>query len=321
MSPPPVRVGIILYVNRSGSTLLSRLLSGSLVDTFVFPELRFTLDLLVAGRTLEPAALLRLMHADPRLASLGLTDSQVAAAAAHGADDLHGILVALATAALGRRPAAMILKLEPYVGLIPQLDAAFDTPVLIHIVRDPRAVAHSMRTTPVPEKPGFDMARGSYLYAARHWRDYMARVAALRPVITVRYETLGDPAVITGIAAALGVPIAPGGAPYAIAPIDAALHPHARRPFDPARAGSWRAALAPADIAMIEATCGAQMHRLGYTRTAPPPRPLARLTAYARHLHAMATHTARTALTYARRRDAIAALAARLRLAHRIGRL
>ncbi len=325
----PIPVGIILYVNRSGSTLLSRTLAESLEDTFVFPELRFTLDVLVAvrrGRTIPLSELLRLMREDVRLASLGLTDDHLAAAARdHGAEDLHGLLTALATAASGRRPRAMILKLEPYVGFIPELDAALNTPLLIHALRDPRAVARSMLATQVPEKPGFDMARGSILYAARHWRDYIRRVdqlAASRGVVTIRYERLSDVTSLplATIADRLGTNIAQN-APFAyqIAPLDAALHPHVHAPFIAARADQWQQDLPIPDIALVETICSAEMDRAGYTRTAKPLGTAALTVAHLHHYRVMTRHLWRTGKVYAERPDALRRLTARLQLARSAG--
>lgn len=324
----PVPVGIILYVNRSGSTLLARMLAESLDGVFVFPELRFTLDLLVARRarrTIANDALLRSMHADPRLDALGLADDRIAACVArHGAGDLHGLLTSLSTALLGRRPAALILKLESYLAFVPELDAAFGAPVLIHALRDPRAVVRSMRATPVPEKPGFDMARGSLVYAARHWCDYVARVAhlaATRPVVTARYEAL-TPAVAE-IAAALGVGVAARrGSPHVVAAIDAALHPNVDEPFDPALGEVWRTTLTAREIALIETLCAPAMAHAGYRPVArcPASRTTLRL-AQLRHHAAMIRHAIRTAAAYWRRDGALRQLAARLRLARAAGRL
>jgi hypothetical protein len=327
----PVRVGIILYVNRSGSTLLSRLLAESLEDTFVFPELRFTLDVLVAlrrGRTIPPPELLRLMREDVRLASLGLADEQLAAAARdHGARDLRGLLTALATAASGRRPRAMILKLEPYIGFIPELDTALTKPLLIHALRDPRAVARSMLATPVPEKPGFDMARGSILYAARHWRDYMRRIdrlAVTRDVVTIRYERLTDPNALplTAIADRLGTKIAQNApSAFQIAPLDTAIHPHVHAPFDGARADQWQHDLPTSDVALIETICATEMDRTGYKRTTPSLGPAALTIAHLRHCRAMTRHLLRTGRIYAERPDSLRRLAARLQLARSAGEL
>jgi hypothetical protein len=320
---PPLPVGIILYVNRSGSTLLARRLSEALPDVFVFPELRFTLHLLAArhlGRPVSQDALMRLMADDPRLGSLGLRKDQIAdSAARYGAEDLHGLLAALATAALGRRPGALILKLESYLPFVAALDSAFNRPVLIHAIRDPRAVARSMRATPVPEKPGFDMARGSLVYPACHWRDYVARVAAIaatRPVITARYEA--DPsAAVVEIARALGVPVTGGGgAGFALAPIDAPIHRNVDDPFQSSLAERWRGDLSMRDIALMETLCGAEMERAGYPRIAAHPLgPLAMTLAHAAHLAAIARHASRTAWVYARGSGGLRRLVARLRLA------
>jgi hypothetical protein len=315
------RVGVILYVNRSGSTLLSRLLSDASAELFVFPELHFTLGLLAAqrrGRDVDQPSLLRGASRDPRLSALGVDPAMLARLCADHAGDLHGLLDAIATHRLGHPPRAIVVKLEPYVDFVPELDTLFDTPVLIHALRDPRATVSSMLNTPVPGKPGFDMARGSAVWAARHWvRDTqkVERLAATRTVVPVRYETMvADPAAaIEPVLDALGIEATGNGPPYVVAGVDAALHPHVHAPVDTRHAQGWRSRLSARDMRAIEAIGGEAMRRYGYRTEAEVQR--LSLGDRVRHWRAMAAHAGGTAWLYARDPAKRRALVDRLRLA------
>lgn len=310
-------VAILLYVNRSGSTLLSRLISDACEGVFVFPEMGFVLDLMAAaakGQVLTGDRVHRLIEDDPRRCALPIADARMAAICReHGTGDLDALLVAIATAAGGSRPRAILIKHEKLVHLADAIPGIIAQPRFLHIIRDPRAVASSMFRTPVPEKPGFDMARGSLLYAARHWRDYLRRVDRLarqHPVLGIRYEDLGEGrGAMTEIAALLGVRLRAGGDDigadrrYRVAPIDRQLHPRVYDRFDGARRSAWQADLSAMDARLVEAICGATMQGRGYG-PATPWTPFGRvrmLAAALRHACAMVKHAAGTVRHHARR--------------------
>lgn len=322
-----IPIGALLYVNRSGSTLLSRIVSEGCADVFVFPEMGWIVDLLLAeraGRFISGDTLARLIEADPRRAALPVPSETLAAICAV-ADGVAVLLRAIARAACPRPPAAILIKHEAFAWIAPFMAEALGDVRFLHIVRDPRAVALSMRRTPVPEKPGFDMARGSLLYAARHWRGYMRRVRALAGswrVTRIRYEDLahdGDRAACARVADALGVAHGPvkgaSASRYGVAPLDWSLHARIHRPFDTARTDNWRRDLTPRAISIIESICGDEMVEAGYAPAvvaASRPRMIA---AYAVHLIATTRHVAGTARHYLRDADRIRALPSRLALA------
>lgn len=64
----------------------------------------------------------------------------------------------------------------------PLLRRHFPTARFIHLVRDPRAVAHSLARS--------NVHRSNALYAARRWNNDVRAGLALDPVLTVQYESL-----------------------------------------------------------------------------------------------------------------------------------
>jgi hypothetical protein len=292
-------------------------------DVYVFPEVGFTVELLLArkaGRTIAGAGLLDLIRRDPRTSAIGIADDALAAICLrHSSADLAALFVDLATARLGRRPAGIVIKHEKLAYLLDAIHAALPQVRYLHIVRDPRAVANSMLNTPVPEKPGFNMARGSILYPARHWRDYIRRLTnwgAVHPVIEVRYEDLrqdGGTATCGAIAARLGTRLRSSDdttplPSYQIAAIDRALHAKIHDGFDERRTSGWRDELSARHVGLIEATCRADMARFGYP---PVTRQRARVTqtvAGLMHNGVMIHHATRSLLRHLRRRNGLRAM-------------
>ncbi|WP_416357047.1 sulfotransferase [Aureimonas phyllosphaerae] len=329
----------VLYVNRSGSTLFSRLVSERFPGACMFPELSFPLHLLALrsrGHSVTGQALHELIRRDPRIEALGIPDAELKAVCeTNSSDDLGALFDALAGAMRGGRPHRVVLfKLETLLGMAGALVNAFPGIKFIHVVRDPRAVASSMLRTPVPEKPGFDMARGSAVHAARHWRRYIRQVETLAgsaPVLTIGYESLGAdlPTVAARLEAYLNLSAEEPDAAqrlnaYATAAIDAKLHQNIHKPFMRDRVDGWSDELSPRDVFVIEMICQAEMAGLGYEPARPRigNRRVAMAWAQARHMTATIRHAVLTLRHYMRREDALQALKqrARLALAQRISR-
>lgn len=318
----------ILYVNRSGSTLFSRLLSESSDDVFMFPEVAFPLWLLIErarGSHVAAGRLHDLIRSDPRHGALDIPEERLRSICeTNSSDDPAKLLVDIATLRLGTPPAAIAFKLEKLIDVIHPLRGAFGDLTLLHIVRDPRAVVNSMLRSPVPEKPGFNMARNSPVFAARRWRDYMRRVRAVEashPVERVRFEDVcRDPdATLKHVVDRLGLqPRAPSGPRpdrYRISALDGALHGKVFEPPAPERLAAWQAELPQRSVRLVERICWREMVALGYAPARPrlggasPTLGLAVL----RHLAASLDHAARSLLGYVRRPGVLAALRRRAR--------
>lgn len=326
-----VPIGVLCYVNRSGSTLLSRMITDNCDDVYVFPEIGFPVDIFLAhkaGRQIGGTRLHRLVSSDPRTPAMGLDDDALKAICLrHSSSDPAALFVDLAAARLGRTPAAIVIKHEKLAYLLDTIEAAMPQVRFLHVVRDPRAVANSMLNTPVPEKPGFNMARGSILYPALHWRDYIRRLkqwAKTHPVVEVRYEDLhkdSGKSACAAIAAALGSRLRSSeeGLPlphYQIAAIDRALHLKIHDKFDERRTSGWREELPHRHIWLVEATCGQDMVGFGYPPITGRRSRSGMAMAAARLIHegTMIHHATRSILRHLRRRDGIKAVRAQAAL-------
>lgn len=319
----------ILYVNRSGSTLFSRLLSDHSPEACILPELGFPVRFLLArrhGERLSDQAMFEAIYADPRFAALGISAEQLrSVCAGRSSDDLAELLQALAAACMGRPVATVVFKLETLLHVAEEAVAAFPGLRFVHLFRDPRSVVSSMLRTPVPEKPGFDMARGSLVYAARHWARYIEgvrRLAAQHDIVPVRYEDLGSADGHPGLAR-MGLAVGNGaqGKPsaYRIAPLDGPLHGRIYDDFDAALIGTWRDELRRDQAAVVEKICAGPMRALGYVPEAgPPPGAAALCRLHLRHGLAMVRHYWRTLGIYLAGPEPGRRLRDRLRLSRRV---
>jgi hypothetical protein len=324
-----VVIGILCYVNRSGSTLLSRMINDLCRGIYVFPELSFPVDVFLScktGREISGVRLYDLISRDLRTSAMGIPEDVLKAVCLrHSTSNPASLFIDLAIAKLGRRPAGIVIKHEKLAFLLDTIDIAIPQARYIHIVRDPRAVANSMLSTPVPEKPGFNMARGSILYPARHWVQYIAILnnwRARRPVLEIRYEDLrkddGQGACLA-IAAAMGTqqrsPVEDLPPPaYKVATIDHALHTKIHDTFDERRTSGWRTELLPRHIWLVERTCQHSMNGFGYPPIMGSGDPVSMTVANLIHRGAMLRHVMRSVLRHLRRGDGVRAIRAQTAL-------
>ena len=318
---------MILYVNRSGSTLLSRLLTDWFEDAFVFPEISFLLHLMVdrsRGKIHRDQSLFDVISADPRIDALGLDPAALRDICRRSSSqDLAAFLTELAVASGGRDSYRVIVfKFETLLYLHDEVLEAFPGLKTIHLVRDPRAVVGSMLRSDLPEKPGFNMARNSVVFAARHWRNYVRRasdVGRARSLLTIRFESIGrEPeAVVANISDFLGLPPSHHGTQqrrYRISKLDHDLHAHVFRPFLEERASGWAAELPERAVAVVEALCALEMRQFDYAPSVAAPSRLAMLRAHAAHGVQMLDHTIRTLAVYMRRTDRFSSLSRRAKV-------
>jgi hypothetical protein len=177
-------------------------------------------------------------------------------------------------------------KTPPYALHLPALAAAFAEARFVHILRDGRDVAVSLR--PLWFAPGQDMASLAAEWA-RHVVPARAAGATLGwRYLEVRYERLVvDPAAeLSRVADLLELPFSPEMLRYHVrarARLREGQARHdatgrllvsqeqrlrnqelAQRPLDPARIGRWREVLAPEEEAQFVAAAGELLSSLGY---------------------------------------------------------
>jgi hypothetical protein len=324
-----VQFAVLLHVNRSGSTFLSRVMRDSSPDIFVFPETLFLIDLIAGhdgGHAHAGEALYDIITADPRRDALAIDDDRLRAICARNSSaDIPALLTDLAVAVSGRMPKAIVLKLGVLIYFSLQMRRIFADLKFIHIARDPRSVCNSMLKSELPEKPGFDMARGSIVFAAREWRSYVNLVRAIErdhPVTWIRYEDLrADSLQICrllldelGLAPDTAAVAAPA-ARYRISGIDNKLHALVYDDFNADRVEAWRNELPDRSVRIVETLCRHEMELLGYRHDTPRLRAWQMVPVLAQHVAAISRHNLRTLRVYSRRRGGLAALWKRVHLA------
>ncbi len=153
-------------------------------------------------------------------------------------------------------------RLVRYGGL---LKRHFPTARFVHVIRDPRAVAHSLKRS--------NVHRSNALYAARRWRHDVDAGLALDPVLEIHYESLvSQPeSELRRVCAFLGLDFSEGMLDYAGKSGDYGafygdIHKRLADKPDPARIDAWRDRMDPRDIGVVESEVGDRLERLGYGR-------------------------------------------------------
>lgn len=282
-----VEFSVLAYANRSGSTLLSRLLSAASDELFVLPELYFPVALITAnhhGLKAGGKELLALIKSDPRHRAIGLEDRQLAQICDNNdTGDIRKFFTDLAVAKTGRTPARIVLKLTNLIYLANEIEVALAPVSWLHIVRDPRAAASSMMTAELPDRPGVYMARGTPVFPALYWRSYMRSIASLAkhyPLKEVRYEDLvtEEARVIAEVLDFFRV--CPKGGPgteqpaasgeYQVIREDDRLHANIFQKVMPERASAWERELRLPQVRIIESIACDEMLERGYGLTHLP---------------------------------------------------
>jgi hypothetical protein len=262
---------------RSGTTLFASLLARryGLVMT---PESQFLVRTLAetGGLTPRAASSLRL-----RLWELDDAGSILAAASPNGPAAAMRALVVRYAERSGQGPAKHWVDHTPSnISYVDTLLALFPEARVVHLVRDPRAVAASV----VP----LDWGPASPRAAAQWWLRRLAAglaAEAAHPdrVLRLRYEDLVDD--VDGVLEEFGnrcglgpADLSPADAP-GLPRYTARQHELVGRPVDPSRANAWRGDLSSHDIAIVEGEVGDCLAHLGYVTVGPRPAPAFRPTA------------------------------------------
>lgn len=266
----------IVGAPRTGSTLLRRILNAH-SRVAIPPESPFLIDYLLAERV--PAATrLRLLLDDPEYAQWrqGLLREFRATDVAGAIVELHAAYAASAgKSRWGQKTPRLVRVWETVATRLP-------TSRFVHTVRDPRAVAASLRKSAAH--------RNHALAAARRWRLDAGHGLAMERalpgrVLRVAYESLArDPETeVRRLCEFLDLPFEPEmlrpGRELTLNPHED-RHGHHRRVAEPISTESvdaWRDELSPRDLAAVHAVCADPGRSLGYELApAAPPSRLAR---------------------------------------------
>lgn len=281
-----MRFAYLLYVSRSGSTMLASQIARHMPDVLVFPELDLVGRLFAHGDRFVRNASVRQLHriviADKKTAALDLAEDDwqaiLGSAAGRGILALLVLLSERFAQRLGRpSPRVVLFQRGTLLSVAAEIAELDPRARFIHIYRDPRAVVSSIVSV---RKGRFDQYQARYMGRAdaiglsRHWATYTRRVDDLRErfqgrVLAVKYETLcqGYAHCLDSVARFIGVRSGETSRQAVALPVADAereLHRHVGKAPMTARIDAWRAELAPWRGYLVEATLGDALQRNGY---------------------------------------------------------
>jgi hypothetical protein len=322
-----MRFAFLIYVARSGSTLLARHLDAVSADLLVTPEWNVPITAMRLGEArlsaLDAAALSRLLKLDRQIANLELQDAALDAiartSAGRGARALVEALVEAHAARRGRAPKLVVIKNSAALFVADRLLEVFPEARFVHVYRDARGVVSSLIHTESSYDPGHPMGRGDPVHCTRLWLRYLDALEAFERrhpgrVLPVRYEAFleAPEAAAAALAAELatqaGVELSAGGAGagrFAVPARERGLHALVEGGAVAARAAGWQRELPrPVGIA-IEAAARERLRQLGYAEhflagASPSEIAAARALTWTRHAATTAHHAARRAGRLAR---------------------
>lgn len=181
----------LLYVSRSGSTMLANRMTMHLQGALALPELDLVTTMFARGEhaiaSLNRPRLEKLIESDRKFSELELAEGaarEIAeASAGHG---IRAVLEALVSTYTKRRklpmPELVIFQRGSLLSVAHDIATHFPEAKFIHVYRDPRAVIRSVAEIGSGRFESFDprhMGRRDTLGLARNWVTYVERVDAL----------------------------------------------------------------------------------------------------------------------------------------------
>ena len=308
----------LVYVSRSGSTLLARQLAFHSQEVIALPETRL-LELLVAQgedavHRLSSARFLDLVKTDRQWQNLGLDDDQWLAVAKEREKGIRALLerVTLMYAEReSRNPRFAVIKLGSLVHICETLLPIFPEAKYVHIFRDARAVVNSTVHADSPNYPGLKMGRGDIVFVTRRWVKYLRLVSSLKkrqivPVHELRYEDLcrSQTQTIQRVFRFIGAsydfsPNDAKGFEFRLAEPERQIHGLVNEEPVEARIDAWKDELNDWQLIAVQEIAGDLLTTVGYESWHPVPRGfLTRMRALA---HAYSLHFRQSLLHYLRK--------------------
>jgi hypothetical protein len=289
MSSPTV----VLGVSRSGTTLLKAMLDAH--SQLAIPSESYFLPQLWDrhGEQPERDAFVEDLTRLQRLREWGVDPEDVRARLPERPTFAEAVQSIFQLYAESRRKPRFGEKTPLYMQHLDVLERAFPDARYVHIVRDGRDAATSMRA--MTRRPRFNLSRprGVGDFAAAWQREVRAArlFGRTHPYHELRYEDLvEEPETrLREVCAFLELEYEPGMLEYHRREDPSLYADHPRLAEPPVReTRSWRRELAPADVELFEAIAGDLLAELGYERAHPRPgrraRALAERAAYSARL-------------------------------------
>jgi len=321
-----MRFAFLIYVARSGSTLLARHLDAVSADLLVTPEWNVPIAAMRVGearlRSLDAPALARFLKLDRQIGNLELGDAALDGVArecaGQGARALVEALVREHAARRGRDPKLAVIKNSASLFVADRLIEVFPEAHFVHVYRDARGVVSSLVHTESSYDPGHAMGRGDPLHCAHLWLRYLDALdafAARHPgrVTSLRYEDFlaaperGAAELAAGLATRVGVELGPAAAAgrFAVPARERGLHALVESSAVGARADGWKRELERDAGIAVEARVRPRLHALGYADhflvgASPAEIARARAATLARHGATTLRHLTRRAGRLAR---------------------
>lgn len=306
-----MRFVFLIYVSRSGSTMLANELSESTEGLVVLPEFRLLEVLLAEGeravRRASAEGILKLFKMDHQAGSLGLEKCVLRRIAEESREGgIKEILENVVSAYMGRRgmiAETAVIKLGSAAYLSGAIMRLFPDGIFLHIYRDARGVVNSAISNERAYFKGEKMGRGDPIYMAKKWKHFLNTVEDMKRreynVIEIRYEDLclSKEAVVKEVLCSLGVK--PGvGRRFEVAGKEESLHRLVGKAPVTERLQAWKKELKEWQGIAIEAASEPELSSRGYKRWYLEKQGLGK---FAKLSYAHAAHWWYTTIYYLRR--------------------
>ena len=273
-----MRLFLLLYVPRSGSTLFASLVAKQFSQVLVIPELRLPKLLLLhhvpADRDYK-SALLDLVRRDHQFAALELSSAEVEQCIDRmEAYTAEGFLLQIAEAVArksGLKPEVVLYKCGSAGLHWSELRQRMPATGLIHIYRDARAAVNSAMHTERPYHPGQRMGRGDPWFQARTWNRFVSRMDRFRiagePIHEIKYEDLCESPdrLLRAFASEVGISGSDHeGRGLSVSPSEVKIHRNVGKAAMPERSEAWQHELPAWQGMVVEHLTLEQLTRRNY---------------------------------------------------------